>query len=69
MRYNVNFLLNCRTVLYHPDAGTASMHPCSCRKRLFPGSRNQLTRQMAIGYTFGRKTGSDRLYARSETEN
>ena len=28
MAYNVYSLPDCRTVLYHPDVGTASLHQC-----------------------------------------
>ena len=29
MAYNVYSLPDCRTVLYHPDVGTANLHQCS----------------------------------------
>ena len=28
MAYNVYSLPDCRTVLYHPDVGTANLHQC-----------------------------------------
>ena len=34
MAYNVYSLPDCRTVLYHPDVGTANLHQCGVRVNL-----------------------------------